>query len=76
MKRLNSSTVLQESYNKSVLLHQDLKETKEYILKFVQQQEYDTEINALASGNYHVNRRGRIRNLGTVSQKHRKLSTT
>eukprot|EP00105_Crassostrea_gigas_P034805 XP_019918953.1 PREDICTED: uncharacterized protein LOC105318561 [Crassostrea gigas] len=63
MKRLNSSPILQESCDKSVLSHQDLKEAEKSILKFIQQQEFDTEINALASGNSHVNRRSRIRNL-------------
>lgn len=63
MKRINFIPISQESYDKSVLSHQDLKEAEYYILKFVQQQEFDTEISALASKNSQVNRRSRIRNL-------------
>lgn len=64
MKRLNSSPISQEPYDKSKLSHQDLKEAEKSVLKFNQQQEFDTECNAVASGNSHVNRRrSRIRNL-------------
>lgn len=52
-----------KNHNKSVLSHQDLKEAEKSILKFVQQQKFNTEINGPASGNPNVNRRSRIRNL-------------
>lgn len=58
MKRLNPIIpISQKSYDKSILSHQDLKEAEKSLLKFVQQQEFDTEIHVLASGNPHVNRR-------------------
>lgn len=63
MKRRIPSLISQDSYDKSVLLHLSMGEAERSILIFVQQQEFATKINALASENSLVDRRSRIRNL-------------
>lgn len=65
MKRLNSSPISQESCDKSVLSHQDLKEAEESVLKFVLQQEFASEIKELKKGR-HVKLSNNIRKLDPI----------